>query len=175
MVRKEKLRRIYGSHVAMNMSFHREPDFLSLNKSTQTDSRTDELAQEKRPSSNTSSLFVSGKEKYYMLNTKTKLVREKPFPAIASPEPGDFFPTENWKKEDTEERMEYPENIIALQPDEKGLNEVYTLHALIGLLFPCFPFFNNVPTTVLTFVTFWSLAGAGKGQCGAQQWAKGCG
>ncbi|KAJ6660905.1 hypothetical protein lerEdw1_017062 [Lerista edwardsae] len=125
MVRKEKLRRTYGSHVAMNMSFHREPDFLSLNKSTQTDSGTNELAQEKRAGSYTSHPFVPGKEKYYMLHTKTKLVREKAFPAIASPEPGEFFPPENWKKEDTEKKVEYPENTIALQSDEKVLNEIH--------------------------------------------------
>ncbi|XP_066477445.1 maestro heat-like repeat-containing protein family member 6 [Tiliqua scincoides] len=119
MVRKEKIRRTYGSHVGLNMSFNREPDFLSLNKATQTyfDNGTDELAPEKRANSYTS------KEKYYLLNTKTKLVRERALPAIAGSEPGDFFPIENWKKEDTEKKLEHHES-IALPSDLKVLSEM---------------------------------------------------
>ncbi|XP_053161052.1 maestro heat-like repeat-containing protein family member 6 isoform X6 [Hemicordylus capensis] len=123
MVVKEEINNTYGPHGGLK--FTTEPDFITLDKATQTsyEEEADDLTQGKRANSFQAHTFVPSKERYYILQTKTKVVRENASPITPESESGDILLNEKQIKKDADKNLEQHQN-ISLQPDEKAFNEI---------------------------------------------------
>ncbi|KAF7252755.1 Maestro heat-like repeat-containing protein family member 6 [Varanus komodoensis] len=116
MVVKEKIRKTYGSHhTGLNMALASEPDFISLDKTTQTsfEDKIDELTPEKKPHK-----FLPGKERYYLLKTKAR-IQEKA--SSVHPEFGSFLPKQKQKQDDANKHLDHQD--ISVQSDKKEFDK----------------------------------------------------
>ncbi|XP_061485660.1 maestro heat-like repeat-containing protein family member 6 [Rhineura floridana] len=101
-----------------------EPDFICLDKATQTtfDSQADDATQEKKGNSCTAHMIAPGKERYYLVKTKTRR-EERAFTVKPESEPGDFLLKEKEKEEDTRKHLE-GRQVISSPSDKENLNEI---------------------------------------------------
>ncbi|XP_062983524.1 maestro heat-like repeat-containing protein family member 6 [Elgaria multicarinata webbii] len=119
MVVKDKIRRTYGSHhVGLNMAFASEPDFICLDKATNTsyEDKIDELIQEQKANPYR---FLPGKERYYLLKTKTRIQERA---STVQPELVNVLPKEKQKQEDADKHSHHQD--ISLQEAEEELNKL---------------------------------------------------
>lgn len=124
MVVKEKVKKTHGSQAGLDMAFADEPDFVCFDKATQTSfgEKLDAVTQEQKACLYTTRLFLPGKERYYVVKTKTR-VQESACTVQPKSELGDRLVKEKQKKEDANQCLEYDKS-VTLQPAEKDLNEV---------------------------------------------------
>ncbi|XP_063160458.1 maestro heat-like repeat-containing protein family member 6 [Candoia aspera] len=122
MVIKQKIKKTNGPHLRLNMPFASEPDFIRLDKATQTSSEDtiDDPFQEKA-NPYTAPMFVPEKERYYAWKTRSRQ-QERCHTVWSGLEPGNFLLKEKNKTGITDKHLEYHQS-ISLKPITEKRNE----------------------------------------------------
>ncbi|KAM6448749.1 maestro heat-like repeat-containing protein family member 6 isoform 1-T2 [Liasis olivaceus] len=122
MVIKEKIK-ASGPHLRLNMPFASEPDFICLDKATQTSSEDtiDDPSQEKKANPYTAHMFVPGKERYHVWKTRNRL-QERCSTAQSGLMLGNFLLKEKHKTGITDKHLEQHQS-IPLKPITEECNE----------------------------------------------------